>query len=367
MKTEVIATLANYFRNEMGKKVLLVVPNTKPKDELKKRYKTRFGEDLPDGWEEDLGIVMTAGLLAKKILKDPQQRKLEEKKLLKYDVVMVDEVEYTINNSGFFLYDNLCKNAERFYGFSGSADRYNGNCISFAEGITPTVIQNKDLIKYFGPSLVHRMPVSNTVNNISVKTKSLNDVEFEENEIDEDDNVYNTIMNSIWTNPGVCDAICRIIDHYPKLYIPINNLETIINNWVDNYWKGKYRILVICHKGYLYYDKSGDMTNLTLEEAVEKMKNDEVDVIPSTASGFRALDFPNLSNMLMIAGKVAGQILQQIGRTARVQEMNIIHLEPKKFRWLPVYTKGMKHRDQMLKEYYKYCEINDITINEEDL
>ena len=57
MKTEVIATLANYFRNEMGKKVLLVVPNTKPKDELKKRYKTRFGEDLPDGWEEDLGIV----------------------------------------------------------------------------------------------------------------------------------------------------------------------------------------------------------------------------------------------------------------------------------------------------------------------
>ena len=48
--------------------------------------------------------------------------------------------------------------------------------------------------------------------------------------------------------------------------------------------------------------------------------------------------------------------------------MNIITLDPKrKTKKIPIYTKGAKERDEMIKEYYKYCEISELNINEEDL
>ena len=42
-KTTVIATLAKYYYNDLGKKVLLVTPQTKPRDELVKRIESSYG------------------------------------------------------------------------------------------------------------------------------------------------------------------------------------------------------------------------------------------------------------------------------------------------------------------------------------
>lgn len=47
--------------------------------------------------------------------------------------------------------------------------------------------------------------------------------------------------------------------------------------------------------------------------------------------------------------------------------MNIIALEPKLRKRIPVYTKGFEHRKEMIEQYYKYCEITNIEINEENL
>lgn len=334
-------------------------------DELVKRYRTLYNESLPVGWEGDLGVVITQGLLQKKIIKNPDQAKIETKKLEKFDVVLVDEVEYTINPSGAWIYDRV-KNASHMYGFSGSADKYKGECLSFQNGITGTIMDNAGLIKYFGPSLVHRMPVANEMNDVAIKTLALDFLEFGENEVNDEDNVYVQLLTAMWTNPSVVEAITKVIQAYPKLYIPVNNLENIINTWVE-YWKGKFRILVICHAGYMYTDLAGNTTNLTLEEACEMMDKGLIDVIPSTSSGFRALDFPGLNNILLVAGKNAGTVLQTVGRTARQKVMNIIHLEPKKFKMIPVYTKGTKHRLEMLHDYYRYCKINKIVRNIEDL
>lgn len=364
-KTSCICILAHYFYEELGKPTLIVVPQTKPRDEIVKRYKMMYGVDLPLTWEEGIGCVSVQGILNRKVMKDPKTKEQEAQKLLKYEISMFDECEYCINPGGKWILDNLL-NVEKLYGFSGSADKIGGSCLSFASGITSSIMDNKDLISYFGPALVHRMPVSNKFNNITIKSESLNKLDFTDEEIDEDSNIYLEILKRMWTDPNILDTIDNVIRAYPKLYIPINNIESIISTWVER-WKGKFRILVICGEGYLYYDKNGDMTNLSLEEAVEKMRAEEVDVIPSTASGFRALDFPGLSNMLMVAGKIAGVILQTVGRTARSEVMNIISLAPKKFKWIPVYTKGMKERDKLLQEYYKFCQITNITLNEEDL
>lgn len=360
-KTQVIATLADYAANGLGKNVLLVTPGRKAEDELRKRCKSVFGIEVnKKGGKVD--SIITSGLMSRlDVKKDPNADENWKKKLAKYDWVLVDEVEYTINPGGEFLYDRLI-DCQYFYGFSGTSDKHKGRMISFANGLDETVANNKNLIKYFGPSLVYRMPVNLSVTNITIKTDSLDNIEFDDLDRKEDTNVYALIMTKIWTDPEVCKDIVALARKYPLLFIPINNLNAVIQEWIEKYFIGKFRVLLISFRGYTYTDLNGVETDLTLEEACNYIKAGKVDVIPSTSSGYRALDFPNLENILLIQGKVAGVVLQSIGRVARGNHLNIITLAPQKASLrLPVYTKGAKERDEMIQEYYKYCKLEYIS------
>ena len=210
------------------------------------------------------------------------------------------------------------------------------------------------------------MPLNIVVNNVSIVTESLNHLEFTDEDFKSDNNVYMTVMTKMWTNPEIKNILTKICKHFPMSFIPMNNLEKVITEWID-YWKGVFRILLICYKGYVYYDLSGNEKVLNLEEACDYIKKGLVDVIPSTSSGYRALDLPGLKNIILCQGKIAGVVLQSVGRTARGQDMNIITMEPRFPARIPIYSKGVNERDSMIRKYYKYCTINDITINEEDL
>ena len=54
-------------------------------------------------------------------------------------------------------------------------------------------------------------------------------------------------------------------------------------------------------------------------------------------------------------------------RVARGTHMNIISLIPSSGRRVPVYSKGAENRDDLIKSYYKYCDITDSEINEINL
>jgi len=364
-KTQVIATLANYFYN-MGKSVLLVTPNKKPNEELTKRCKKAFGLDIPS---KDLRInsIITAGLMNRSEVKNQKLFEALQQQWASYQVVLVDEVEYTINPGGKLLYDNL-KGAERFYGFSGTADKTGGECISFINGLSEVVMRNKDLVKYFGPNLVYRMPLTLDIDCIKVLTRSLDFIKFDKTDFAEGTNVYMNVMTKIWTNPDVCNALVKTAKKFPMMYIPVNNLANIIYEWIDKYFIGKFRILLICFEGYIYYDLQGNKTKLKdLNEACEYVKDKKVDIIPSTSSGFRALDLPGLENICLVAGKVAGVTLQCAGRTARGAHMNIISFLPMSGKTIPVYSGGERERDEMIHDYYKYCNITDSIIYEDTL
>lgn len=366
MKTQVIATLANYAYG-LGKKVLLVAPGKKALDELVKRCKNVFGLDIPSK-DGRIKAMITSGLLNRLDYKDPDKRLLLEKEIASFDWIMVDEVEYTINDSGEYLF-SCCTGAECFYAFSGTASKKDGAMISFVNGLDDVVIENRNLVKFFGPNLVYRMPLSLDIDAISVKTMAFSMVKFDESDLNHiSSNIYMNVMNKIFTNDEVCKVIVKIAKKFPKLYIPINNLASIIDNWINNYFLGKFRILLICGEGYIYYDLDGNRTKLKdLQEAWNYVNDGKVDVIPSTSSGYRALDLPGLENILLIQGKVAGVVLQSVGRTARGKHMNILWLESKLNTKIPVYSKGLEERNEMIHQYYKYCNIKDSIINEEDL
>ena len=366
-KTSCIATLANYY-HKLGKNVLLVAPSSKARDELVKRCKNVFGLDVTDNDKDlngNLDCIITSGLMISGKVKDPV-RKLDFLDLLsRYQVLLADEVEYTINPGGEFLYKG-CNNLEVCYGFSGTADKQAGSTISFRGGLDEVVVRNKDLVKYFGPSLIYRMPVNRNVDNIMVRTSSLDLLKLPD--FSESKNIYSDVMNCIWTDPNVCNAVVRVARAFPMTFIPINNLASIINHWIECYFKNRFRVLLICGEGYIYYDIDGNRTSLTLDEVCDYAKRGLIDVIPSTSAGYRALDIPGLENILLIQGKVAGVVLQSIGRVARMPHMNIITLIPKRHSVkIPVYTNGMEDRQSQLKEYYKYCNLRDIEIDEEIL
>ncbi len=365
MKTELIATLANYFYG-IGKKVLIVTPGQKPRQEVEKRIKERFGIDVKNSGGRIMSII-TSGLLKRNDIKDPDQLKKFENELASVDCLLVDEVEYTINDSGMFIYDRVI-HADHFYGFSGTADKKKGEMISFVNGLDDSIIRNKDLIKYFGPSLVYRMPLDLKVDYIRVKTSTLNRVKFLPEDFADNTNVYNNVICRIFTDPDVCRLVVKIAKRYPKIYLPMYNLTSVISEWLSYFSAAKLRVLLICGEGFLYYDENGVKTKLKdLAEACEYVKNNRVDVIPSTSAGFRALDLPGLETTLLTIGKMAGVVLQSVGRTARGSHMNLITLEPFPKKKIPVYTSGMKERDEMILQYYKYCDIVESEIFDKNL
>lgn len=365
-KTQVIATLANYAHS-IGKRVLIVAPGKKPLDELVKRCKSAFNLDIPSS-DLSINALITSGVMNSKNKTDKNQAKEFTKLLSTYDWVLVDEVEYCINPGGCYIFDR-CINAEVMYAFSGTAEKKKAQMISFNNGLNDdSVIDNINLIKYFGPSLVYRSPQTLQIRHINITTPALDSLSFPEEFFENNDsNVYSAIMNTIWTNPDIIKVIEKVITKFPKLFIPVNNLATILSSWIDK-WVKKFRILLVCGEGYLYYDLNGNKTNTSLSDSCNLIKNSQVDVILSTSAGYRALDFPGLTNILLIQGNIAGVVLQCVGRVARGTESNIVSLIPENSNTrIPIYSKGLNARTNMIKDYYKFCPQEDIYIHEKDL
>lgn len=377
-KTEVIATLANYFSTDLGKKVLIVAPGSKAQDELVKRLDTRFGIKVSKelvstaltkkaaefAKNSRVFSLITGGFLSRNVLKDKTTEPLVAAELGTFDVVLSDEVEYCINPAGNYIFEHA-SNAFARYAFSGTADKGNGSMISFQNGLKdPSVSENIGLIRFFGPSLIYRRPLDRKLNLIDIKTSSLYNAGIYDPGVIDGGNLYLRILTSLFTCPEVCNLIVDIAKRFKNLFIPINYLQGIIDGWIENYFRGILRVLLVCGEGYLYYDLDGSKTSLTLSEACQYIRDDKVDVIPSTSAGFRALDFPNLSNILLLSGKIAGSVLQQIGRVSRQSEMTIITLSPDGKKKIPVYSKGCKERSDMILDYYRYCDIRQESLTE---
>ncbi len=363
-KTQVIATLTDYAYS-MGESVLLVTPGKKAQDELVKRCKSAFGLDIPSK-DGRLDCMITSGLKNRKDFKDPKGRAKIEEHISKFTWLLADEVEYTINDSGEFIY-SCATGAKRMYGFSGTSDKDSAESITFDNGLSDVVLRNKDLIKFFGANLVYRAPVNKDINDIQIKTSALDLIRFDAEDFSDDGNVYIKVMSKIWTTPEICRLIVRIAKRYPLLFIPINNLANILTEWIDNWFIGTFRILLICGEGYIYYDIKGNRTKLTLSEACDYVKAGKVDIVPATSSGYRALDLPSLSNILLVEGLKAGVVLQSIGRIARSDHMNIITLQSLKGKKIPVYSKSDEARKDLYKTYYRHCKIVESEINEINL
>ena len=190
-----------------------MTPGTKARDEVVKRIKMNYGIEV----SEKLGTgqiqaVITSGFLNQKKLKDPAQEALVSQELATFNVVLSDEVEYCINPAGEYIFEHAT-NATSRYAFSGTADKGNGNMISFQNGLSdPAVAGNLGLIRFFGPSLVYRKPLDRVVNLLDIRTQSLYKADISCLYDDDTNNKYLNVMNALFTCAEVCQAIFAIIE-----------------------------------------------------------------------------------------------------------------------------------------------------------
>ena len=311
--------------------------------------------------------LITSGFLNRKDYRDPKLRKELEKKLAQFKWVLVDEVSYTINAGGCWIFDHLI-NSEASYSFDATSDRIGGKMISFANGIDDTVMDNKELVSIFGPSLVYRMPATSEIDYITIRSHSIDKIEFTEEDFNAEGNVYHEIMSKIWTDPGICNLIVKLVKRYPRFFIPINDLNNIIYNWINNYFIPNHlRILLICYEGYIYYDKDGNQTKMDLMKACEVVESERTDVIVGTSSAYRALSIQKMENMLLTTTVNAGTTLQSLGRCARNKHFRVFSIESKTEKRLPIHTRNSMKRYEMIHDYYKYSQITDIFMDENEL
>lgn len=342
-KTEVISTLLRYL-NDQKTKTLVVTSSSKALDELLQRCE-KFDLHLSKSYvvEDSINIVNAKGFFSSS--KSSHYSVLED--LSKVQVVLFDEVEKCLNPSTLRYMEYHLANRQITYGFSATTNKvsterlYPGNLSYLHE-------RNLDLIRYFGIATVYRLPEGD------MKSVELLRLTFPRwIEIDSEKDTYDAsyLRDKLYMDPRFVEDMKLAIEHLDKgIYVPINS-RISIDHWTSIL--SGYRVLVISSSGYIL-----DGVPIDLETTKQKMRDQEIDIIFSTMSGYNSLDIPNIKSILLLMSETSpDNILQAVGRS-RERCVTIATIEYD--RSIPIYTKKRKEQLDQVRSYYQ-----NVTLEEE--
>jgi len=346
-KTEQIAAMAHYFYKK-GLRTLIITPGSKQKDEIAHRLKSRYGYELPYfSYLSNLNLISTNGFLRSNQF-DPDSEYWSG-----VDVVLADEVEYTLSTKGIELLACL-SNLKYQYGFSATADKAKAEVISFENRSSKIIERNSELISMYGQCIVFRPPTNVNVNMITIKTNIFqNSDRYTSPYISKDEfeaMSYVDIISTIFKEDYFCKGFNKILMGHKGVFVPINRLE-IIDNWLKNYFIDKDKLIIcISSRGYEVFSEGKKVANLKLSELKFLIHNELVDVIVGTKSAYSSLDFPKLNAVLCLTSSLASITLQCVGRVARSKNFDFINLES--YHVVPCYTYDSYKRKRLVVNYY---------------
>lgn len=386
-KSEVIATLAYYLYHELHERVLIVTAGAVALDELRNRFYKRYGLDL-DYFDDELDInaININGYLRSSQfdIKSPYWN---------HDFwILADEVEYCCTESAMELYESIGR-VKGIYGFSATPDKKAAEPIfsrvsdEFIQSDKMTQLlnspfhifqnrqkyqqlydaendrvhdilgRNKYLVGYFGNTVVFKKPDNFNITLVDVTMSlSKDDIKIPE------EYSYNEIIYNLFTEPRVCQLIESIAFKSGLTFIPMFRLE-VIDFWLDNYFNKKdFLVLVISSRGYEIYCEGKLQGLITMEEMKRLVKLGVIGVVLGTRSSYGAMDLPELKRSILLYSKVANIVIQAIGRTARGGEFEVYNLAPVKN--IPTYSKDYEERKNLIKSYYRDCNIVEVRRSE---
>lgn len=386
-KSEVIATLANFLYEETDLNVIIVTANSTAYDEIKHRIKTLFG--LESGYLDygsKLNILNLNGVLRSSWY-DPNHEFWKEE-----FCILADEVESCVSDTAMGFYETLGK-VKYMYGFSATSDKKKADPVysRVPDEIlnTPEMLilkndtnnrfesslkylerledhkstvrdilgRNKNVVSYFGTSVIFRKPRDFRISMIDVVTTiSQSDLELPS------DYVYSEIIYELFTAPKMCELIEAITYKVGTIFIPMFRLQ-VIDHWLETIFRKKdFLVLVISGRGFQIYEDGELLGNITMGEMKKMVRDDVIGVILGTKSSYSALDLPELKRSLLLYSKTANIVIQAIGRTARQNEFEVYSIVP--INNIPTYTKDLIERKSLIYDYYSDCKIIDYKYNE---
>jgi hypothetical protein len=342
-KTEVLARLTQHLIS-IGKTVLIVAGGKKAKDEIWLRINNKAPEiTLPDYWNSDsnINIIAPNGFV--------QSNEFDENDdfFKRVDVLLADEVEMTVSESMWSIFACL-KNCEYWYGVGATAEERTGKRIDIRYQIQNVLSKRTQwVVDIFGMATVFRKPQNYKININLLENKGLREIDFEA--VGDSDAFYSEMTTCILSNEEYLNSIDYILRNSKSLYIPINNLNFI--NLICDRYSDKYKIATITGEGYWHSVEGW----INLELLKELSSENQIQLLLSTVSGFRATDFRGINNILLTLGVKASSVLQYIGRVARQDAFNIWYITAGGNWKIPIYTKTNQIQLDMIYEYYKDC------------
>lgn len=348
-KTECIARLI-LSALDNGITILVTTGISKVIDEIKLRlWEYRPELELPNYWDSSaqINIIYPNGFARS------YQYNFEDPFWSKVSMVISDEVDCSTSESAWSCYIPVSNPECRWYGFSATAEKLNADRLDIRENLkcihTESTIY---VISFFGMSWVFDKPRNYDIDIIEVPNIGLRAISVELNEnVDSETNVYNQIVNYVFSHEEYLRTIDYILGRYKKLFIPINNLTYIDN--IYNVFGDKYKVASISGEGY-YHNKEG---MIDLDKLKYLMEENQIDILLSSASGFKGLDFRGMPNVLLTLGNQAGIVLQYLGRITRQKHFRIFTITAGGNWKIPIITNTNINQLKLICSYYEDCNI----------
>ena len=349
-KTEIIARMAIEFLKQ-GRTVLITAGGGKVVEEIQTRIEERNSElNLPAYWDSNSKInVIYPNGFANSHTFNPDDKFFDE-----VSIVIADEVEGSVSDSAWAVYQSIKNPACYWYSFSATAEKETAGRLDIRENLSCIKGESSIyVIDLFGMSYVFEKPINFQIDLIEVSHKGLRAISqdiIEENF--SDTSVYRDITNYIFSHREYLRCIDYILKMYGKLFIPINNLE-FIELLIERY-SDKYKIGTITGEGYW----SSDEGMVSLERLKELIAENKIQLLLTSSSGFKGIDFRGMPNALVTLGTKASTVIQYIGRVARQNKFKVFVITPGGQWKLPIYSKHISTQLKLITDYYENCEIN---------
>ena len=207
---------------------------------------------------------------------------------------------------------------EIMYAFTYTPDKYNNYNLSYLMNYRLNDDTCK-ILKYFGPTLVYaklKKPLE-----INVDPLHLGGCKFKINEYE--NWKYKKAVDICFRSPELSGYIASCIDKCSSpILFPYTDHKQV-TRFMTDYKLANYHLCIWSASGIQYSmgvplgtrDSVKDMT--TLQAIKYLVDNNLIDVLFCSSVGFKGVDLPNLSNLILMVGSNAGNTIQIIGRVCR--------------------------------------------------
>lgn len=350
-KTQAIAVLIKNLLKDYHGNILVAGPKNMILDEIKTRLES-FELYKPSYFDKTqrVNCINPNGVCSSNLYKSGEL----DTWLGSVRFVICDEVD-KLSDTSIELFHKLERSGCKiFWGFSATAKKDDAREIPCTRQLMGVMTYDLlAVVSTFSHSVIYKLPTDFNIQLINV-FMGRPDLSYLTSDIGSEEYAHSF---GYYTSQTFIQFLDYLMTKCKPL-IPIY-YTTIIDEWVKHF--SNKRLVVLCGSGYLIMEEGEVVDHIDNKDLKYLVKYDDFDAIFTTVSGFAALDCPELCDVALLSGNSAGAVIQYIGRVARKKDFRIWYANHN--RRIPIITSTREKQLNLIRDYYRLCNVEEITIN----